>query len=281
MLPRVGSALKERAGFDTFYYGNFNADRTAWESYSAMPRFGCPYRGLRGQMSILSEAYAYAPYRDRVLATLEFVREICSYTAAHRAEMTEIAAEARSGTIAAGADPQPDDVVGLRHRLAAFQAPVTMLAYSDESPEQPADVRVIHLGRFEPTRSVSRPWAYVLPPGRERVAEKLRQHGLSLHAWNGPATVEVYTITGIERAEAPFQGHRLVLLEAHAGLQRRDIPEGSLLVPTAQPLGTLAVYLLEPESEDGLAAWNFFDDALTAGGEYPVYRIRHPGDLGP
>ncbi len=281
MLPHVGAALKERTGYDSFFYGNFNADRTAWESYSAMPRFGCPYRGLRGQMSILSEAYAYAPYRDRVLATLEFVREILSYTAAHRAEMAAIADEAQRQTIEAGAEPQPHDVVGIRHRLAALAEPATLLAYAAEDSQEPAEIRVIHRGRFEPTLSVSRPWAYVLPPGHGRVAEKLRQHGLILDPWSGRAAVEVYEITGIDRAADPFQGHGLVLLEARASLERRDFPEGTLLVRTAQPLGTLAVYLLEPESEDGLAAWNFFDESLALGGEYPVCRIRHPGDLAP
>ena len=51
------------------------------------------------------------------------------------------------------------------------------------------------------------------------------------------------------------------------------VPAGTLMVRTAQPLGTLAVYLLEPRSEDGLAAWNFFDAELKAGGDFPVLRL--------
>ena len=70
-----------------------------------------------------------------------------------------------------------------------------------------------------------------------------------------------------------FQGHRVVRLETHATTERRTIPEGSWLVRTGQPLGTLAVYLLEPESDDGLATWNFFDDRIGVGAEFPVYRV--------
>ncbi len=69
ILPAVTSRLRDRTGYDTFFYGNFDRDRATWRTYSADPRFGGPYRGLRGQMSILSEAYAYASYRDRVLVT--------------------------------------------------------------------------------------------------------------------------------------------------------------------------------------------------------------------
>jgi len=48
---------------------------------------------------------------------------------------------------------------------------------------------------------------------------------------------------------------------------------GDVLVRTDQVLGTLAVYLLEPESDDGLATWNLLDTALRRGAEFPVARL--------
>jgi hypothetical protein len=33
------------------------------------------------------------------------------------------------------------------------------------------------------------------------------------------------------------------------------------------------VHLLEPECEDGLVAWNFFDDVLEEGVDFPVVRV--------
>jgi dipeptidyl aminopeptidase/acylaminoacyl peptidase len=47
-------------------------------------------------------------------------------------------------------------------------------------------------------------------------------------------------------------------------------------VRTAQPLGPLAAYLLEPQSDDGLVTWNFFDAALHEGGDFPVMRLLAP-----
>jgi hypothetical protein len=40
------------------------------------------------------------------------------------------------------------------------------------------------------------------------------------------------------------------------------MPAGSVRVPTDQPLGELAMLLLEPESEEGLWAWGFFPEIL-------------------
>ncbi len=279
MLPEISDRLRRDSGYETFFYGNFNKDHTAWQTYSAMPRYGGPYRGLRNQMSILSEAYAYADYKDRVLATHAFVRQILVYAAEHRHEIIAIHDRARRETIEAGRDPQPDDVVGIRHRLAAFDEPVTILGFDERSEAVPKDARVVHLGRFEPTLSVRRPFAYILPPDNDAIAVKLRQHGIEVNPFDGDATVEAYTVTTIERAEPPFQGHRLVRLEVRARVETRAFAAGSFIVSLAQPLGTLAVYLLEPQSQDGLAAWNFFDEAISEGSDFPVMRVRSSHDL--
>ncbi len=279
MLPEVTRLLRGRTGFDTNFYGNFNADLTEWRTYSPLPRFGGPYRGLRGQMSVLSEAYAYASYRDRVQATLEFVREILRFAAAHGDRIIEIARQSRRETIEAGRSPQPDDTVGIRHRPAAFDRPVVIKGFRPDAGDIPQDHRVLHVGRFEPTRSVRRPWAYLLEAGQTGVIENLRNHGIDVEPFSGTASVEVYTITDVQRADDPFQGHRLVTLEALAAIERRTFGRGTMIVRTGQVLGTLAVYLLEPESQDGLATWGFFDEMVAGDREFPVFRIRSAADV--
>ena len=53
----------------------------------------------------------------------------------------------------------------------------------------------------------------------------------------------------------------------------REFPAGTLLVPTAQRAGTLAVYLLEPHSDDGLCRWQFLDKLIQVGELYPIHRV--------
>jgi hypothetical protein len=143
----------------------------------------------------------------------------------------------------------------------------------------PRDYPVVHAGRFEATVSVRRPFAYILPPGLDDVVAKLRQHGIEVQPFDGGACVEAYTITAIDRAQRPFQGHQRVTLEVEAADRVETFGEGSMIVHTAQPLGVLAVYLLEPQSADGLATWSFFDDHIEPGGEYPVCRVRSASGL--
>ena len=292
LLPAVQKRLLDRTGYDTCFYGNFNRDQTAWETYSALPRFGGPYQGLRGQMSVLSEAYSYATFKDRVMVTLEFVREILVHAAANRAKIIDIHDRARRETVAAGQHPQPDDVVGLRHRAAAHNQLITIKGFEkltggeggaavdphiDHGP--PKDYACLHFGRFEPTLSVRRPTAYIIPPGCGNAIDNLRAHGVEVEPFEGEADVEIYTVDRIEQVGRPFQGHTLIRLDVTARHARTTFPAGSARVRTAQPLGNLVVYLLEPQSEDGLAAWNFLDSLIAVGKDYPI--VRYCGEIHP
>ena len=75
LLPAVKRLVADSSNYDTFFYGDFDADHKRWTTYPALPRYGGHYVGLRNRISILSEAYAYAPYKERVLATQAFVSQ--------------------------------------------------------------------------------------------------------------------------------------------------------------------------------------------------------------
>jgi hypothetical protein len=57
------------------------------------------------------------------------------------------------------------------------------------------------------------------------------------------------------------------------------LPAQSYVVRAGQPRGLAAFYLLEPESEDGLAQWSFLDGVLAAHADFPIARITKPVTL--
>jgi hypothetical protein len=82
-------------------------------------------------------------------------------------------------------------------------------------------------------------------------------------------------VDSVAIAARPFQGHREARVEgATWRTARRELPAGTFVVAGAQPLGRLALVLLDPLSDDGLATWNHFDDRLRAGAEFPVLQLR-------
>lgn len=297
-LPGVAGIYEQLSGEKTFYYGSFGGgvfaenadDKASWGTFPAEPRFGTTYVGLRGRLSLLSEAYVYAPYKDRILRTRDFVAATFAWAAEHSREIRDVTFKAsHAGEFRRGlADKNPalygKSEVVIRSRLVPCPGTHTILGFEEEVKDgkrintgRPKDYQVTLMDCFEPVKTVTRPMAYVIPadPRLAGVIAKLRQHGVVVgdEISGGKMSVEAYTITKATPASRAFQGHVLVNAEATASVRTIDVPAGSWMVRTDQPLGNLASVLLEPESEDGLTTWNFFDAWMKEGETFPVYRL--------
>jgi len=51
------------------------------------------------------------------------------------------------------------------------------------------------------------------------------------------------------------------------------LPTDLVMVRGDQAQAVAALYLLDPESDDGLATWNVFDKELAPGKLFPVWRV--------
>ena len=139
-------------------------------------------------------------------------------------------------------------------------------------------VRMPVFDRFVASRREAMPAAYFLPPRLSEIAALLGRQGIEVgrlrRTWSGPA--ERFTIDTF--AAGPlFEGHRTVTADGHWGAPAALTAEpGWYVVSTAQPLGVLAAYLLEPASEDGIVTWNLLDRELEPRSAYPILRVRAP-----
>lgn len=277
LLPDVSGRLAKCSGYHSFFYGNFSRDRSRWETVPAIPRYGTHYFGLRNRIGILSESYSYAPFRDRVLATRDFVRSILEYASDNKAKLQALLGEAR----------MDKDDIALRHRLKPLSRRATVLGFEEErkdgrtvATKTPKDYTVEYLGVAEPTLSVRRPYAYLIPPSWTKVVENLQRHGIALEELREDIELdlEIYKIDKITK-RAIYQKRQLIDVEAAPRKEPRRIAAGTIVVKTRQPLGTLAAYLLEAQAEDGLCAWSFFEKGIREGSDYPVLRLTNETPL--
>jgi murein tripeptide amidase MpaA len=304
LLPELRRRVKARHGYETFPYGNFGADerpgaraaltdsvKDGWFTYDHRQRFGTNYYGLRGGLSVLSEAYSHDPFERRVHSTYAFVRELLSLVAERGTAARLVAARTGAGA--------PSGAVPIRARLPETAAPQPVLvevlvATGDSSVTEPGVPRGIRrtgryrtqampvVDRFVPTLAQRMPQGgWVLDasaPGVDSAIAKLRLHGVRHARVAGTPTVEVevFRTDSVIAAPRAFQGHREMRLEGAWRTERRTLAAGSWHVPADQPRALLALQLLEPQSDDGLATWNVFDPALRPGGDFPVVRLRAP-----
>jgi hypothetical protein len=131
--------------------------------------------------------------------------------------------------------------------------------------------------RFVAARKEARPAGYLLPARLKEIVELLRRQGVLVEvltaSWR--TSIEVFTVDSLSVAPL-FEGHRTVAAEGRWNSAPRDTlaAAGWYLVRTDQPLGTLAAYLLEPASEDGVVTWNHLDRELQVRAAYPIVRLR-------
>lgn len=294
LLPNIRARMAERS-WATYDYGNLLDERrdadgqliraAGWYTFDHRARFGTNYGGLRNRLTILSEAYAYLPFRERVEVTYDFVVDILDELQAGRDIVSRVtrAADQRA---TAGLDSL---TLSARPRLVD---PVA------EIPMRPVDVRThpyLHgetyfersandaletitvaqaFTAFEASRKQKTPEAYLIPDTLTWVVDRLRTHGLVLEQMSEPrpVTVSSFMIDATTQAGRLYQG---VLTRSASGRwhdSEETVGPGWIRVPMRQPLARIAFHLLEPESDDGLVHWALMDNELQEGTRYPILR---------
>ncbi len=309
-LPTVTQSIKDKHGWDYYYYGNAGfgggggrrggrggrrgataggrvgggGDRgqgmQVWRTFDYRPRFNNNYVGLRNRFAILSEAYSYATFEDRVMASLWFVEEILNYAATNGDAIREIVAAADEHSVV-GED------LAVRAAFVPSEEPVEILMgetelvlnpYSGRMITQRLDVvnpvMMLEAGTAQPTETETAPAAYFVPANEQAAIIKLELHGVMMEPLGEEMTIqaEQFVIESSTQAERPFQGHNERTLEGSWEATEVTLPADTIVVLVQQPLGRLAFSLLEPRSDDGLTNWNLFDRSLADADVFPVLR---------
>jgi hypothetical protein len=299
VMPELRRRMHARHGFATFDYGDFISPDTlskGWVTFDSRPRFGTNYFGIRTGLGILSEAYSHDPFERRVKSTYAFTREILSLFGEGRIRVRPAYSPSQAGALQ---PPLPLGVraVPVRSELSARSEPSDVIAEiverTGDSTRSEAGVprgrrrtgRYVTVSMpvfddFKPTLFAPVPERYILPSGDTTAVRALREHGIIVSVAERPvagmdavANAFVFLIDSMIVAPRAFQGHREMRLVGKWRQRAMPSPPGSFIVEMNQPLSVLAVYLLEPQSDDGLVTWNYFDAALKPGGLYPVFKV--------
>jgi hypothetical protein len=298
--------MKAKHGWDSFYYGNASTPRPPaprpapggrggaactnlppppegvmreWQTFEHVPRFHNNYVGLRNRFALLSEAYAYATFEDRIKATSYFLDASLDFASRNAAKLKKAIADADRARLAG-------TTLSTSAKMTRGQ-PIDILMGEVEVEKNPindADMcrrkdatrveKMVDMRWFEPAATATVPAAYYVPANAVKALALLKMQGVQMREVALPNDVEAFAIDGNTVGQI-FEGHVMRKLEGRwavkvrGGAAERKYWE----VRTNQPLGRLAFYLLEPTSDDGLVAWNALDDQLKPGAAmYPILR---------
>jgi hypothetical protein len=298
LLPEVAVKADKNYGAKLGHYGYFFT-RQGWPpkaiyTYNHHPRYIVNHMGLRNKVGILSEAFAHDRFYKRMNSTYAFVAEILEFTNKHGETMVDINAAAEKQAITNVLENAGKVTKGVRFEMVALKEPISNYRAYDHKPYRDGEgnVRYLRSGRivefdnvanyawFEPTVSAKLPRGYYIPKELKHIVDHLKAHGVKVTELNKTKRVrgEVFRIEKFTRSERAFEGHNMATAEGRYEAARETFRKGDFWVDMAQPLTNLIFYMLEPQSDDGLLTWNFFDAYLDARGAgdkvvtYPVFK---------
>ena len=294
MLPALKQSVKEKFNLDIDWYGGY--DYRSWpptelRTYHHAPRYLTNYMGLRNRMAILSETFSHDRFYKRVHAANVFVEEILEYTHQHGRTMRQInhGADRRVAASAIGQQngvqfsmvPREEPLDLLTYRYIPYQKPDGSTDFV-RSAELVTIAGVLNYNRFEARQTASVPSAYIFSAAFTGLAEKLQEHGIWIETLEADAAFpgQQFMVREVGKRNTVQNGHTNSLLSGEFVDMTKTFSRGDYVVSMDSPLANLIFYLLEPESDDGLAYWNLFDDFLdealsvSESVEYPIFKVR-------
>lgn len=295
MMPEVSTTLRDKYQVENCFYGEFIDQKDydkGWISYAAEPRYLSNYVGVRNRLGILNENYVYADYRSRVVGCYNLIHSVMDYSATHKAEIKALLNSADAATIARGLNPAVTDSFAVAYEgkptpnkanVKTYEVDVVVDEQGNEhltKSDRRRDISVTYIADYYATKSVKFPFAYILSIPDPEVISLLKIHGIKVERLDKDISVEVdkFIIDELNAAPKLNQGHYTETAVGHFVHETKEFPAGSYMVRTSQPLGYLVSYLLEPQSDDGLLFWNYFDRYLQPQwsrgyNPYPVYKV--------
>ncbi|NJD22168.1 MAG: hypothetical protein FIA82_05800, partial [Melioribacter sp.] len=279
MMPWMKSNLTEKYKQQNVFYGEFFDQRTpekGWYYDAVQPRYIVNYVGLRNRLSILNENYVYADFKTRVTGCYNLLRSLLDYVSANKDEIKNMLKEVDAKTIERGMNPAEKDSFSVDYSYAPTPKPEIINAFEMESyvdangrnRVRPTDkvktVTIPYLADYYSKRNVKFPFAYIITVPDAQVVNLLKMHGIKIEKLEKTVSLDVQTIKirELKPSARLNQGHYNNSIKVEYVNEKKEFAAGSLIVRTSQRLANVAAYLLEPETDDGLLFWNFWDKYL-------------------
>lgn len=295
MIPEMSAELSGKYNTENCYYGEFfnmMDPEKGWVYDASEPRYMSNYFGLRNRLGILNENYVYADFKSRVTGCYNLIHSLLDYASAHRSEIETMLADVDNKTVERGMNPSVADSFAIEYKVRPLSEKVTIKTYEAEvandvngrrtfkRSDRRKDVTIPYFIDYFATKNVRFPYAYILTTHDPAISDLLKVHGIRLEKLATDSKIEVqrFEISDLTGASKLNQGHYTDTASGKYVNDSIDFPAGTIVVRTSQPLANLVAYLLEPQSNDGLLFWNFFDRYLVPqwGRGYnpcPVYKV--------
>ena len=274
MLPELYENMKEKK-YEMCPYVNTMAETPdeGIVGFMETPRYSTGYAALFNTIGFVTEAHMFKPYKDRVLATYEFLLSITILTNREHKKIGEIRAQAKQEVafqnnfhLSWKLDTTKFEYFPFKGFEVKYETSnisgMQRLYYDRKSPfEKP----VRFYNEYIPEVTIQKPKMYIIPQAWKEVIERLKWNDVVLKRLSRDTTlsVEVYYIANHKTSERPYEGHYLHnKVQVKKETQNINYFKGDYVVEVNQAANRYIVETIEPQATDSYFAWNFFDEIL-------------------
>lgn len=234
------------------------------------PRYSNGYGDARHLPTILVENHSLKPFKQRVLATYVMLEQTLTTVGIQATKLRTAIEQDKyrypnrlTLTWDEERQAQGRDFKGIEYHLE--QSPISgdKVVRWTGKPKLYPDLPV--MSNTVPAITTVRPSAYYIPQQWQVVIERLKHHGIRMSQITAPVTLklEQYRLTSPEFGAKDYEGHQRVKTAVEINSVTKTLPKGTVKISTEQPLGDLAILLLEPQAKDSFLQWGFFNPIFT------------------
>lgn len=283
MVPDLYSQMKGKNYELIPYVNSINETPDAGiTGYIESPRYSTGYAALHNSIGFMPETHMLKSFDKRVESTYKLLQTYvdiivrdAKIIGENKRKADEFTAQQKDFPLDWKLNRSVYDSIEFKGYAAKYKpseiSGVDRLYYDRN---EPYTKKIKYWDKFEPSLTVTKPIAYVIPKAWSKVIELLKLNNVNMQQLTADAKLdlEMYYIGDMKTGARPYEGHyqhsAVVLNPVN---QKVQFYAGDYIVYVNQPNNRYIVETLEPQAIDSFFNWNFFDSILGQKEGYSSY----------
>lgn len=283
MLPDLYGQMKGK-GYDLIPYVNSMGDtpESGITGYIESPRYSTGYANLHNVIGFMPETHMLKTFDKRVESTykllqtyIHIIERDAKVIGENKRKADEFTAQQKEFPLDWKINRSVYDSIEFKGFAAKYKpsevSGVDRLYYDRN---EPFTKKIKYWDKFEPSLTVVKPIAYIIPKAWDKVISLLQLNKVKMQQLTADTkiNVEMYYIGDMKTATKPYEGHYL-----HSGVVLNPVVQdiqfyaGDYVVYVNQASNRYIIETLEPQAIDSFFNWNFFDSILGQKEGYSSY----------
>ncbi len=283
MVPDIYSEMKKK-GYDLVPYVNSVTEipDKGITGYIESPRYSTGYAALHNTIGFMPETHMLKDFDQRVESTYKLLNTYIDIIVRDAKVIGENKRKADAYTAAQKDFPldwklnrsvlDSIEFKGFEAKYKPSEVSGIDRLYYDRNA--PFTKKIKYWDKFEPSLTVTKPIAYIIPKAWDKVIALLKLNNVKMQQLTTDTKInlEMYYIADMKTGTQPYEGHYL-----HSAVSLKPVNQdiqfyaGDYVVYVNQANNRYIIETLEPQAIDSFFNWNFFDSILGKKEGYSSY----------